>query len=48
MEYKKEFGEWFDWLYVDYDTIHKFAQKINAKSERIMEFDNHYLARITF
>lgn len=48
MEYKKEIGEWFDWLYVDYDTIHKFAQKINAKSERIMEFDNHYLARITF
>ncbi|HBW87156.1 MAG TPA: SAM-dependent methyltransferase [Crocinitomicaceae bacterium] len=48
MEYKKDIGEWFDWLYVDYDTIHKFAQKINAKSERIMEFDNHYLARITF
>lgn len=48
MEYKKEIGEWFDWLYVDYDTIHKVAQKIHAKSERIMEFDNHYLARITF
>lgn len=48
MEYKKELGEWFEWLYVDYDTVHKHALKMNAKSERIMEYDNHYLAKITF
>jgi 2-polyprenyl-3-methyl-5-hydroxy-6-metoxy-1,4-benzoquinol methylase len=48
MTYKKEVGEWFDWLYVDYDTIHMVAKKIGAKSERITEQDNHYLAKITF
>jgi len=48
MEYKKELGDWFDWLYVDYDTVHDYARKIGAKSEKIMENENHFLARIIF
>jgi 2-polyprenyl-3-methyl-5-hydroxy-6-metoxy-1,4-benzoquinol methylase len=48
MEFKKEIGEWFEWLYVDYDTVHGVAKKIGANCERIMEYDNHYLAKVSF
>ena len=48
MEYKSEVGEWFDWLYVDYDSVHAIAKELGAKSEKIIEIDNHYLARIIF
>jgi hypothetical protein len=47
MHYKKISGPWFDWLYVDYDNLHKAAVKTGFKSVKIMEQDNHFLAQLT-
>jgi hypothetical protein len=48
MSYKKTEGEWFDWLYVDYDNLHEVAEKCGFKSKRIMEQDHHYLAQLIY
>ncbi len=47
MHYKKTTGDWFQWLYVDYDTMHDIATKIGFKCKRVMEQDNHYLAHLS-
>ena len=47
MHYKKISGPWFDWLYVDYDNLHKTALKLGFNSVKIMEQENHYLAQLT-
>jgi SAM-dependent methyltransferase len=48
MKYKKETGPWFDWLYVDFDSMFNAAQNIGMKATRIYEKDDNYLAEITF
>lgn len=47
MHYKKISGPWFDWLYVDYDNLHRVATKVGFKSVKIMEQENHFLAQLT-
>ena len=47
MHYKKTTGDWFEWLYVDYDSMHEIATKLGFKCKRIMEQDNHYLAQLS-
>lgn len=48
MKYKKEIGTWFDWLYVDFDSLFKAAQNVGLKATRVYEKDDNYLAEITF
>ena len=48
MSYKKEIGSWFDWLYVDFDSLFKAAANVGLKATRIYEQDDNYLAEITF
>lgn len=47
MQYKKTTGDWFEWLYVDYDSMHEIATKLGFKCTRVMEQDNHYLAQLS-
>lgn len=47
MHYKKITGDWFEWLYVDYDSMHEIATKLGFKCKRILEQDNHYLAQLS-
>ena len=47
MHYKKISGPWFDWLYVNYDNLHRVATKVGFKSVKIMEQENHFLAQLT-
>jgi SAM-dependent methyltransferase len=47
MKYKKEKGPWFDWLYVDFDTLFKEAKKAGFKASKIYEQEDHYLAELT-
>jgi len=47
MKYKKEKGPWFDWLYVDFDTLFQAAKNVGLKAQRIVEIEDHYLAEIT-
>jgi len=47
MHYKKTAGDWFEWLYVDYDSMHEIATKLGFKCTRVMEQDNHYLAQLS-
>ena len=47
MQYKKEKGPWFDWLYVDFDNLFQAAKKVGLKANRIYESDDHYLAELT-
>lgn len=47
MKYKKEKGPWFDWLYVDFDSLFQAAKNVGLKAQRVVEIDDHYLAEIT-
>lgn len=47
MEYKNEKSSWFDWLYVDYDNLHKTAKQAGFKCQKITEENEHYLAELT-
>lgn len=47
MKYKNEKGDWFDWLYVDFDNLFKAAESVGLKARRIHEEDDHYLAELT-
>lgn len=46
MKYKKETGVWFDWLYVDFDTLFNAAKNVGLKASKIFDQDDHYLAEI--
>jgi SAM-dependent methyltransferase len=47
MKYKKEKGAWFDWLYVDFDTLFQAARNTGLKAQRVLDIDDHYLAELT-
>ena len=47
MKYKKEKGPWFDWLYVDFDSLFQAAKNVGLKAIRVVEIDEHYLAEIS-
>ncbi len=47
MKYKKEKGPWFDWLYVDFDSLFTAAKNVGLKAVRLEEIDDHYIAELT-
>jgi len=47
MKYKKETGPWFDWLYVDFDSLFNAAKNVGLKAVRLFDKDDNYLAEIT-
>jgi len=47
MEYKNCKSPWFDWLYVDYDNLHKIASSVGFSCKKIYEENNHFLAELT-
>lgn len=47
MHYKQISGPWFEWLYVDYDNLHRIATKVGFKSVKVLEQDHHFLAQLT-
>ncbi|MCH2224799.1 MAG: class I SAM-dependent methyltransferase [Crocinitomicaceae bacterium] len=46
MEYKEHISEWFDWLYVDFDTLKSRAKKVGLIASKIHEEDHQYLAEL--
>jgi len=44
MHYQKISGPEFDWLYVDYDTLHQHATDCGFKCKRAYTIEDHYLA----
>ena len=46
MKHKNEKGPWFDWLYVDFDNLHKAAQNVGLKAKKICDNEDHYLAEL--
>jgi len=46
MKYKKEKSAWFNWLYVDFESLFEAAKKSGLKAKRIEEAEDHYLAEI--
>lgn len=47
MQYKENFGEWFDWLYIDFKTLSTFAEQYGFIATMIFEDENdHYLTEI--
>lgn len=47
MKYKKETGPWFDWLYVDFDSLFNVAKNVGLKAKRLYDKDDNFLAEIT-
>ena len=47
-EYREEYGEWFSWLYVDFDTLCQTGRQSGWEVQRIYEDETQqYLARLT-
>lgn len=47
MSYADQSTDWFDWLYVDFDTLETTANKLGLKVEKLVEEETQFLARIT-
>lgn len=47
MKYKDQTTEWFDWLYIDFDSLYKVGTELGFIVKRICVDDNHYLAELT-
>jgi hypothetical protein len=47
MSFKQAKSAWFDWLYIDYDSLHKVATEVGFTARKIYEEDNHFLAELT-
>lgn len=47
LHYKKHNSDPFEWLYVDYESLHKTAALCGFTCKRIIESENHYLAQLT-
>ncbi len=47
MKYKKETGPWFDWLYVDFESLFNAAKNVGLKAKRLYDKDDNFLAEIT-
>ena len=48
LKYKEQESEWFDWLYIDYNTLQNAANANGFLSEILTEGENNdYLARLT-
>lgn len=46
--YKMYKGDWFEWLYLDYNTLCEYAEKSGLNVEKILEDNSdQYLARLT-
>ena len=46
--YKKQLGNWFDWLYLDYNTLSEHAERAGLNTEMLLEDESdQYLARLT-
>jgi len=46
MSFKKEKGPWFNWLYVDFDTLFQAAKNVGLKARKVADQEDHYLAEI--
>lgn len=46
MRYKEVEGDWFDWLYVDFETLKLHAEKVGFSVELLFDNDNHYLVKM--
>ncbi|MBQ4822179.1 class I SAM-dependent methyltransferase [Aquimarina sp. MMG016] len=48
LKYKNQESDWFDWLYIDYNTLQNAANANGLISELVYEGDNYdYLAKLT-
>lgn len=48
LKYKDQESDWFDWLYIDYNTLQNAANANGLISEMVYEGDNYdYLAKLT-
>ncbi|WP_298548304.1 class I SAM-dependent methyltransferase [uncultured Aquimarina sp.] len=48
LKYKKLQSDWFDWLYIDYNTLQNAANTNGFLCELLLEGENHdYLAKLT-
>lgn len=46
MSYKDTDGEWFKWLYVDFETLKEYAEKASFSVELLHDEDNHFLVEL--
>ncbi|MEM9671489.1 MAG: SAM-dependent methyltransferase [Cyclobacteriaceae bacterium] len=47
-EYREQYGEWFSWLYIDFDTLWQASRQSGWEVQRIYEDETQqYLARLT-
>jgi len=46
MEFEGEIGEWFDWLFVDFEKLSEIAQKIGFKVELLYNESYQYLVKL--
>ncbi|MFD1551296.1 SAM-dependent methyltransferase [Putridiphycobacter roseus] len=48
MSYKDTNSDWFNWLYVDFETLTEAANKVGLKTENLIDSENgQYLVKLT-
>ena len=47
MHYENQSTDWFEWLYVDFETLKTAATTLNLNAEKLYEDQSQFLARIT-
>ncbi len=47
MLYESHVSDWFDWLYVDFETLKQSSEKVGFSVELIHEEDQQYLVELT-
>lgn len=46
MHYKEESGPFFNWLYVDFETLKSHARAVGLNCNKVFEDGDHYLAKL--
>ena len=47
MHFEDHMTDWFDWLYVDFNSLNEVAKKAGLIVKLLFEEDHHYLAELT-
>jgi SAM-dependent methyltransferase len=47
LHYKKASTEVFEWLYIDYESLHQIASSVGFKCKRLEIDDHHFLAQLS-
>ena len=46
MSFSNHTTDWFEWLYVDFDTLNEIANEADLSCNLLIQDENHYLVEL--